>query len=161
VVLTLVDRLREAHPSLPFTVVTDNFFTTHKLFSELREWGVGAFGTTKQGTHDFANDPSEWKSARKRPRASLTHGKPDVSSNIPEIEENQSFLLPFPQLAVDYNRDINRADLCAQLWSYYSTANHRHRRNWWPLLWGFLNNMVTNTAKIYHRLRSKLTHRDI
>jgi hypothetical protein len=50
VVLTLVDRLREAYPSLPFTVVTDNFFTTHKLFSELREWGLSAFGTAKQGT---------------------------------------------------------------------------------------------------------------
>jgi hypothetical protein len=208
VILTLVDRLREAHPSFPFTVVTDNFFTTHKLFSELREWGVGAFGTAKQGTllpkefemlrqctskeknwgerynlvkdgvniccyidmkavwflstvHDFANDPSEWISARKRPGASLTHGKPDVSSKVPEMEENQSFLLPFPQLAVDYNRDMNGADLCAQLWSYYSTANHRHRRNWWPLLWGLLDSMVANTAKICHRLGSKLTHRDI
>ena len=50
VVLTLIDRLREAHPSLPFLVVINNFFTTHKLFSELREWGLGAFGIAKQGT---------------------------------------------------------------------------------------------------------------
>jgi hypothetical protein len=70
-------------------------------------------------------------------------------------------LLPFPQLAVDYNRDMNGADLCAQLWSYYSTANHRHRRNRWPLLWGLLDGMVANTAKICQRLGSKLTHRDI
>jgi Transposase IS4 len=127
VVLTLVDRLREAYFSLPFTVVIDNFFTTYKLFSELREWGVDAFGIAKQGTllskefemlrqctskeknwgerynlvkdgvniccyidikavwclstvHDFAKDPSEWKSARKRPGAGLIYGKPDVSS---------------------------------------------------------------------------------
>ena len=208
VVLTLVDRLREAHPSLPFSVVTDNFFTTHKLFSELREWGLGAFGTAKQGTllpkefemlrqctskeknwgerynlvkdgvniccyidmkavwcfstvHDFANDPSEWRDAKKRPGASLTHGKPDVSSKVAEEAEEQPLLLPFPQLAVDYNRKMNGADLCAQLWSYYTTANHRHRRNWWPLLWGMLDSMVANTAKICHHLKSDLTHRDI
>jgi Transposase IS4 len=37
VILTLVDRLRDVYPSLPFSVIIDNFFTTYKLFSELRK----------------------------------------------------------------------------------------------------------------------------
>jgi Transposase IS4 len=49
-VLTLIDDLRKAHPDSKFTVVFDNFFTTDKLFKELREWGVGAYGTAKAGS---------------------------------------------------------------------------------------------------------------
>jgi hypothetical protein len=30
--------------------VHDNFFTTHKLFKELRHYGVGAYGTAKAGS---------------------------------------------------------------------------------------------------------------
>jgi hypothetical protein len=49
-VVTLVDDLCEAHPDAKFTVVFDNFFTTDRLFKELREWGVSAYGTVKAGS---------------------------------------------------------------------------------------------------------------
>ena len=32
------------------TLVCDNFFTTHKLFAELRHQGIGAYGTAKSGS---------------------------------------------------------------------------------------------------------------
>jgi hypothetical protein len=111
--------------------------------------------------HDFANELDHWKPAQKRPAVSLTYGKPDVRSDIAEEEEKQSFLLPFPAIAVDYNQGMNRADLCAQVWSYYTTAKQPHRRNWWPLLWALLDGMVANTGRICHQLESKLTHRQI
>jgi Transposase IS4 len=49
-VLTLIDDLRRAHPDSKFSVVFDNFFTTTRLFKELREWGIGAYGTAKAGS---------------------------------------------------------------------------------------------------------------
>jgi transposase IS4-like protein len=50
VVLTLIDRFRERHPDRQhYMVVLDNFFTTHRLLSELKAWGFGAFGTAKKG----------------------------------------------------------------------------------------------------------------
>jgi hypothetical protein len=49
-VLTLVDDLCQAHPGSKFSVVFDNFFTTTRLFKELREWGIGAYGTAKAGS---------------------------------------------------------------------------------------------------------------
>ena len=208
VVLTLADRLRQTHPSLPFTIITDNFFTTHKLYSELREWGIGAYGTARQGTlipkeftllrqcasleknwgecfnlvtagvnlccfidmkaawfmttiHDVANEPCDWRAAEKRPGASLIHAKPDVRSDLSEKEEKQAFLLPFPIIAVDYNNNMNGADLCAQVWSSYTTSNQRHRRNWWPLLWALLDGIITNIYKICARLGGGLTRREI
>jgi hypothetical protein len=49
-VLTLVEELLQNHPGVKFTVVFDNFFTSTRLFHELREWGVGAYGTAKAGS---------------------------------------------------------------------------------------------------------------
>jgi hypothetical protein len=49
-VLTLVDRLIESNPGIKFEIAFDNFFTTHKLFTELKLRGIGAFGTAKAGS---------------------------------------------------------------------------------------------------------------
>ena len=50
-VLTLVQNLIESHPEgFKFQIVFNNFFTTDRLFRELREWGVGAYGTAKAGS---------------------------------------------------------------------------------------------------------------
>lgn len=52
VVLTLVERLQVEHPdeTLHLTLACDNFFTTHKLFKELRARGISAYGTAKDGS---------------------------------------------------------------------------------------------------------------
>jgi hypothetical protein len=50
VVLTLIDRIRQTYPSLLFLVIIDNFFTTYKLYSKLREWGIKVYKTCKQRT---------------------------------------------------------------------------------------------------------------
>jgi Transposase IS4 len=51
VVLTLVKRLLASHPpNTKFRIAFDNFFTSHKLYEELRHWDVGAFGTAKAGS---------------------------------------------------------------------------------------------------------------
>lgn len=51
VVLTLVKRLLTSHPpETKFRIAFDNFFTSHRLYEELRHWGVGAFGTAKAGS---------------------------------------------------------------------------------------------------------------
>ena len=52
VVLTLIDRLQSEHPneSIHLTLACDNFFTTHKLFKELKTRGVVAYGTAKDGS---------------------------------------------------------------------------------------------------------------
>jgi hypothetical protein len=50
-VLTLVEQLLDSHPEgFRFQIAFDNFFTTTRLFTELRAWGVGAFGTAKAGS---------------------------------------------------------------------------------------------------------------
>jgi Transposase IS4 len=50
-VLTLVESMLKSQPQgFQFQVVFDNFFTTTRLFDELRSWGVGAFGTAKAGS---------------------------------------------------------------------------------------------------------------
>jgi hypothetical protein len=52
VVLTLATQLQEQHKGekLSLTLACDNFFTTHKLFSELRYRGIAAYGTAKSGS---------------------------------------------------------------------------------------------------------------
>lgn len=52
VVLTLATQLQEQHPNekLNLTLVCDNFFTTHKLFKELKARGIAAYGTAKSGS---------------------------------------------------------------------------------------------------------------
>jgi hypothetical protein len=50
-VLTIVEALVESHPPrFRFQVVFDNFFSTTRLFNQLREWGIGAYGTAKKGS---------------------------------------------------------------------------------------------------------------
>ena len=42
--------MRKAHPKAPFAIITDNFFTTHKLLAELKHrWNIGGYGTCKAG----------------------------------------------------------------------------------------------------------------
>jgi hypothetical protein len=51
VVLTLVKSLLASHPpETRFRVAFDNFFTSHRLYQELKTWGVGAMGTAKAGS---------------------------------------------------------------------------------------------------------------
>lgn len=50
IVLTLVDIMRKRHPGRYIYAITlDNFFTTHHLLSELKEWTIGCYGTCKTG----------------------------------------------------------------------------------------------------------------
>jgi hypothetical protein len=50
-VLTMVEALVKTHPStFRFQVVFDNFFSTTRLFDQLREWNIGAYGTAKKGS---------------------------------------------------------------------------------------------------------------
>ena len=47
-VLTLVERLLTTQPKgNRFQIVFNNFFTLTQLFTELRAWGVGAYGTAR------------------------------------------------------------------------------------------------------------------
>jgi hypothetical protein len=51
VVLTLIERLQADHPNLTYLILTyDNFFTTHKLFKELKTRGISAYGIAKDGS---------------------------------------------------------------------------------------------------------------
>ena len=51
VVLTLIEQLQKQYTSpLHLTLLCDNFFTTHKLFAELRSKGIAAYGTAKSGS---------------------------------------------------------------------------------------------------------------
>jgi len=56
---------------------------------------------------------------------------------------------------------MNGSDLCSQVWSYYSTQSHKHRRNWWPLLWALLDASMSNTVKICQLLGDKRSHSQI
>jgi Transposase IS4 len=52
VVLTLIEQLQQQYPNeaLHLTLACDNFFTTHKLFAELKARGIAAYGTAKAGS---------------------------------------------------------------------------------------------------------------
>jgi hypothetical protein len=49
-VLTLIEQIQEEHLELYLTIACDNFFTTHKLFTELKSRGITAYGTAKAGS---------------------------------------------------------------------------------------------------------------
>jgi hypothetical protein len=50
-VLTLVEAVLATQPEgHRFQIVFDNFFTSTRLFDELRAWGIGAYGTARAGT---------------------------------------------------------------------------------------------------------------
>jgi hypothetical protein len=50
-VLTLVEAVLATQPEgYRFQIVFDNFFTSTRLFDELRAWGIGAYGTVRAGT---------------------------------------------------------------------------------------------------------------
>jgi len=51
-VLTLVKRLQNEHPdeTLRLTLACDIYFTTHKLFKELKDRRISAYGTAKSGS---------------------------------------------------------------------------------------------------------------
>jgi hypothetical protein len=189
-VLTLVQNLIESHPEgFKFQIVFDNFFTTDRLFRELREWGVGAYGTAKAGsgmpkphiymrevtskekdygevintvsrginfvtfvdkkavwmmstTHDVANQPPCWRDAVTRS---------NVSSHLSRVSEDGCIKIPFPQLSWDYNHHMNSSDVCQQVWDQYPIYKHRHRRNWWALLWMIIHASISNVLFIYRR----------
>jgi Transposase IS4 len=51
VVLTLIEHLQETYKTpLYLTLACDNFFTTNKLFAELKSRGIAAYGTAKAGS---------------------------------------------------------------------------------------------------------------
>ena len=52
VVLTLVERLQNEHPdkTLHLTLTCNNFFTTQKLFKELKAYRISAYSTVKDGS---------------------------------------------------------------------------------------------------------------
>jgi hypothetical protein len=52
VILNLIEQLQEQHPNdtLNLTLACDNFFTTNKLFYELRYRGIAPYGTAKAGS---------------------------------------------------------------------------------------------------------------
>lgn len=48
--LTLVDTMRTRHPGrYIYSIALDNYFTTHHLLSELKQWTIGCYGTCKIG----------------------------------------------------------------------------------------------------------------
>lgn len=174
IVIHLVRRLQKRRPGLPFGVTVDNFFTTHKLFAELRALGVGAVGTAKNGSgiphefvklrdcttkekqlgeawnvvakegvnmiafidstatfmmstlHDFASDPLYWRPAIKRKTGSLQYAEkidPNKGTSIKNMK------IPYFKVSYDYNHTMGGSDVASQIWSYYTTAHHSHRRS--------------------------------
>ena len=50
-ILTMIEALVDSHPpGFRFQIVFDSFFCTTRLFEQLREWGIGAYGTAKKGS---------------------------------------------------------------------------------------------------------------
>jgi hypothetical protein len=204
-VLTLVESMLKSQPAgFQFQVIFDNFFTTTRLFDELRSWGVGAFGTAKAGSgiprphlliekvatkeknygelvntvisagrvncvtfidngavwmmttiHDVANQTPCWRPIQTRSNASTHLARTSPAGDIE---------LPYPQISFDYNHQMNGSDLCQQSWDEYSLSKHRHRRNWWALLWHLLNTSISNVLYLYRLkgfTRADLTHLEL
>jgi Transposase IS4 len=202
-VLTLVEHLLKSHPEgFKFQIAFDNFFTTDKLFRELREWGVGAYGTAKAGSgmpaphvrmrevatkerhygesmntvgrginfvtfvdkkavwmmttvHDVANQLPCWRDAKTRTKISHHLGRETMDGGLE---------VPFPQLSFDYNHNMNGSDVCQQVWDQYPISKHRHRRNWWALLWMIIHASIGNVLFIYRKkgyTDRVLTHKEL
>ena len=206
IVIHLVRRLQDHHPELPFGVVVDNFFTTHKLFAELRQIGVGAIGTAKNGSgiphefiklrdcttkekqlgkawnvvakegvnmvafidstatfmmttlHDFATDTPRWRPAIKRKGGSLEYAQ-KIDEKGDDSVKNMK--IPYYTVSYDYNHTMGGSDIASQIWSYYTTAHHSHRRSWWPLLWQLLDATVANIYAICSLSDPSVTHAHI
>jgi len=168
VVMTLAQRVQDAFPDLAFGLVLDNYFTTRRLYAELRAIRIAACGTAKDGSgiprefvlfkdcarkekhygriwnvilhdvnhicfidstpvlmmstlHDVVEDEVKWRDVAKRPRANLKFARKE--------EEQQDFQLPYYLVSYDYNHNMGGSDVASQMWTYYTTSTHAHRRN--------------------------------
>jgi Transposase IS4 len=97
--------------------------------------------------HDPTIEPLLLLDPVRRPRASLKNAVINTISTDPQACEKRALR----KLAVqdDYNRHIGGSDSHTQQNSYYSTANHRHLRVWWPLFYFILNAAITNSYVLY------------
>lgn len=93
----------------------------------------------------------------KRPGATLKNAKQETNVNGEEM-----WLLRKLYALDDYNQNMGGSDSHAQQNSYYSTAQHYHRRNWLPLFYLLIDAAVTNSYILYKLMKStdktKLTH---
>jgi Transposase IS4 len=76
---------------------------------------------------------------------------------LPRPSTNRQGLWVLRKLyAIDqYNKQMGGADSHAQQNSYYSTAKHWHRRNWWPLFFFLVDAAVTNSYLLYKLLQKQ------
>jgi hypothetical protein len=200
VVMTLAQRVQGQFPDLQFGLALDNYFTTHRLYAELRAIGIPACGTAKEGSgiprefallkdcaskekhygriwnvvlqegvnhicfidsipvlmmstlHDVVEDEVKWREAIKRPKANLKFARRE--------EGQQDFQLPYYLVSYDYNYHMGGSDVSSQMWTYYTTSTHSHRRNWLPLLYQVLDTISQNGYTICKLAGSKITHKE-
>ncbi len=105
--------------------------------------------------HDPTVEEYAYFDAVRRPGASLKHAK-----SIEPINNGSKKQLRKLLALDDYNQHMSGSDNHAKLNSFYSTAQHYHRRNWLPLFYLLLDAAVTN-AYILYKLgarTAKLSH---
>lgn len=113
--------------------------------------------------HDLTAEEYVYFDAVKRPGASFKYAKPaEAVEQSPISRSSQQTQLRKLYALDEYNQYMGGSDNHAKQTSFYSTAQHYHRRNWLPLFYFLLDAAVTN-AYILYKLGTegrKLSHAD-
>jgi Transposase IS4 len=105
--------------------------------------------------HDPTTEEYAYFDARKRPGASLKYAIAAES-----VEDSSQPQLRKLYALEEYNQYMGGSDNHAKQNSFYSTAQHYHRRNWLPLFYMLLDGAVTNAYILYKQgiIDHKLSH---
>ena len=178
VVMRLVDPIKgKGHH-----VYMDNYYTSPKLFSDLRDNGFGACGTVRVNRHGLPaamkenvrkgetkaiqldNSMLAIKWMDKRAMTALTTIHEDTAVAVERRNRHAPGgweTVIKPQTIVEYNRYMGEVDHADQLLSYHGFGHHTVK--WWRRAFFFLLDMAVVNSFILYTLenpdkRRRLTH---
>ena len=154
-------------------VFFDNFFTGHKLLTNLAGENVGACGAIKEqqnkplpkkdckkqprGTFDYQSNGSvvclKWNDNCPVSVASNYYGVYPIQNVERRVKNEQQKTVDQPFLIKMYNKGIGGVDVCDRLLSSYRPWL-RSRKWWWNLFSHVLNLSVVAAYKFYNHVSS-------
>ncbi|CAH0713964.1 unnamed protein product, partial [Brenthis ino] len=153
----------------------DNFFSSHKLFSILKEKGYFATGTIREN-RTMNKNLINTKSLQKKERGSFDYNFDqkyevllvrwndnsvvNVATNNAKIEPlvtakrydrkiKKMVNVPQPQVIADYNKNMGGVDLHDNGIANYR-IQVRGKKWWWPLFINLIDSVLVNSWKIYN-----------
>ena len=163
-------------------VFFDNFFTSHKLLTDLAQRNIRACGTIREnrtgncplmdkkvikkkgrGTYDFKSDGTvlcaKWNDNTPVTVASNYYGVNPIQKVERFVKNEQKKYIDQPFLISMYNKGIGGVDVCDRLLSSYR-PRLRTKKWWWNLFAHILNLSVVAAFRFYEHInpQERITH---